>query len=93
MTDVLPAATDTLAAIPDLTDPRSFDPAPPYAAFAELRRRGGLHRQERADAPGFWSATRYRDLDAVFRDATGFSCESGMTLDSALGSRDPAAAR
>ncbi|WP_083976616.1 cytochrome P450 [Kitasatospora azatica] len=85
--------TDTLTVVPDLTDPRFFDPAPPHAAWAELRRRPGLHYQERADAPGFWSATRYRDLDAVFRDTSGFSCESGMTLDSALGTRDPAAGK
>jgi cytochrome P450 len=89
----VPGVTDTLTTLPDLSDPRSFDPAPPHAAWVELRRREGLYFQDRADAPGFWSATRYRDLDAVFRDATGFSCESGMTLDSALGVRDPAAGR
>ncbi|MFE0460724.1 cytochrome P450 [Kitasatospora sp. NPDC058965] len=83
--------TELLTAVPDLSDPRSFHPAPPHAALAELRARDGLHHQDREGAPGFWSVTRYRDLDAVFRDATGFSCESGMTLDSALGSRDPAA--
>ncbi|MEV4558435.1 cytochrome P450 [Kitasatospora sp. NPDC049285] len=82
---------ELLTAVPDLSDPRAFHPAAPYAALAELRRRDGLHFQPRTGAPGFWSVTRYRDLDAVFRDATGFSAESGMTLDSALGERDPAA--
>jgi cytochrome P450 len=79
--------------LPDLTDPRSFLPNSPHQAWAALRGRPGLAFQERAGAPGFYSVTRYRDVDAVVRDATGYSCESGMTLDTALGARDPAAGK
>jgi cytochrome P450 len=84
---------DLLATLPDLTDPRTFMPDPPYRAWAVLRGRAGLTFQERQDAPGFYSVTRYRDVDAVARDATNYSCESGMTLDTALGTRDPAAGK
>ncbi|WP_329562360.1 cytochrome P450 [Kitasatospora sp. NBC_01266] len=79
--------------IPDLTDPRSFLPEPPYHVWAALRRSGGLYYQERQGAPGFHSVTRYRDIDAVFRDSDGFSSEWGMTLDTALGVHDPAAGK
>jgi cytochrome P450 len=77
----------------DLTDPRAFMPESPYQAWATMRGRAGLAFQERRGAPGFYSVTRYRDVDAVVRDSTNYSCESGMTLDTALGTRDPAAGR
>ena len=79
--------------VPDLTDPRSFLPEPPYQVWAAMRRKGGLHYQEREGAPGFHSVTRYRDIDAVLRDSAGFSSEWGMTLDTALGVHDPAAGK
>ncbi|MFI5532926.1 cytochrome P450 [Kitasatospora sp. NPDC051853] len=77
----------------DLSDPRAFLPDPPHALWREQRRSGTLHRQERDGAPPFLSVTRYRDVDTVLRDATGFSSEWGMTLDTSLGERDPAAGR
>ncbi|HEX6355422.1 cytochrome P450 [Actinophytocola sp.] len=77
----------------DLTDPRTFIPEPPYQAWAAMRRQDGLAFQERRNAPGFFSVTRYHDVDSVARDATNYSCESGMTLDTALGSQDPAAGK
>src|SRR5207237_2692055 len=84
---------DVQLALPDLTDPRNFIPDPPYRAWAAMRRRSDLPFQERAGAPGFYSATRYRDVDAVVRDSVSYSCESGMTLDTALGAPDPAAGK
>jgi cytochrome P450 len=84
---------DVEVVLPDLTDPRTFIPDPPYQAWAELRRRAGLPYQERKDAPGFYSVTRYRDVDTVVRDSTGYSSEGGMTLDTALGVPDPAAGK
>lgn len=84
---------DVQTALPDLTDPRTFIPDPPYQAWAALRRRDGLPFQEREDAPGFYSVARYRDIDTVVRDSTTYSSEGGMTLDTALGVRDPAAGK
>jgi cytochrome P450 len=84
---------DVQVALPDLTDPRNFIPDPPYQAWAAMRRRSDLPFQERAGAPGFYSVTRYRDVDAVVRDSVSYSCESGMTLDTALGAPDPAAGK
>lgn len=84
---------DVEVTLPDLTDPRTFIPEPPYQAWAELRRRAGLPFQERKDAPGFYSVTRYRDVDTVVRDSAGYSSEGGMTLDTALGVPDPAAGK
>jgi cytochrome P450 len=77
----------------DLTDPRTFIPEPPYQAWAAMRRQDGLAFQERGNAPGFFSVTRYHDVDSVARDATNYSCEGGMTLDTALGAPDPAAGK
>jgi len=84
---------DVQVAIPDLTDPRSFMPDSPYRAWAVMRGRAGLTFQQRHDAPGFYSVTRYRDVDAVARDSSNYSCEGGMTLDTALGATDPAAGK
>ncbi|MGQ0572894.1 MAG: cytochrome P450 [Pseudonocardia sp.] len=84
---------DVQVELPDLTDPRNFIPDPPYRAWAAMRRMGELPFQERAGAPGFYSATRYVDVDAVVRDSVTYSSESGMTLDTALGARDPAAGK
>ena len=77
----------------DLTDPRNFIPAPPYETWAAMRESDGLPFQDRVGAPGFYSATRYRDVDTVVRDSTSYSSESGMTLDTALGTKDPAAGK
>ncbi|MFD1048196.1 cytochrome P450, partial [Kibdelosporangium lantanae] len=77
----------------DLTDPRNFIPDPPYETWAAMRESDGLPYQERAGAPGFYSVTRYRDVDAVVRDSGSYSSESGMTLDTALGVKDPAAGK
>ena len=75
----------------DLSAPATFVPEPPYAHWAALREAPGLAYQERDGAPGFFSVTRYEDARTVLRDAVTFSSEWGMTLDSALGVRDPAA--
>ncbi|GAA4880457.1 cytochrome P450 [Kitasatospora terrestris] len=94
MSDLLPTAAATgRTDVTDLSDPRSFLPEPPHRLWAEQRRSGRLHRQEREGAPAFLSVTRYHDIDTVLRDATGYSSEWGMTLDTSLGEPDPAAGR
>jgi cytochrome P450 len=85
--------SDVQVTLPDLTDPRTFMPDPPSETWAALRGRDGLPFQERTDAPGFYSVTRYRDIDTVVRDSAGYSSEGGMTLDTALGVPDPAAGK
>ena len=75
----------------DLASPASFVPQPPYAAWAALRERPELHWQDREDAPGFYSVVRHDHTRAVLRDVKTYSSEWGMTLDSTLGTRDPAA--
>jgi len=77
----------------DLSAPATFVREPPYAQWAAMREAPALHYQPRANAPGFFSVTRYADARFVLRDAETFSSEWGMTLDSALGARDPAAGR
>jgi cytochrome P450 len=85
------ALTGTDAAWPDLASPAEFVPEPPYAAWAAMRRQPQLRWQDREGVPGFHSVTRHDHARAVLRDVWTFSPEFGMTLDSALGVRDPAA--
>lgn len=75
----------------DLSCPRGFVPHPPHAVWATMRRARRLPWQDRAGAPGFFSVTRHDQARAVLRDPGLYSSEWGMTLDSALGARDPAA--
>lgn len=84
MTTVDPASID-------FSSPAVFVPEPPYAAWAAMRDLPALHWQDRADAPGFYSVVRHDHTRAVLRDVGTYSSEWGMTIDSTLGVRDPAA--
>ncbi|MFJ3303923.1 cytochrome P450 [Streptomyces sp. NPDC086549] len=75
----------------DLASPAEFVPQPPYEAWAAMRRLPELHWQDREGAPGFYSVTRHDHTRTVLRDVKTYSSEWGMTLDSTLGTRDPAA--
>lgn len=75
----------------DLSRPSGFVPHPPHAVWAAMRKEARLPWQDRAEAPGFFSVTRHDQARAVLRDPGLFSSEWGMTLDSTLGARDPAA--
>ncbi|MEV4804334.1 cytochrome P450 [Nonomuraea sp. NPDC049421] len=72
----------------DLSDPGLFEAGGQYAAWRWLRENDPVHRHER----GFWSVTRYADVDRVLRDHTCFTSERG-TLLNLLGRPDPAAGR
>ncbi|MET8867417.1 cytochrome P450 [Nonomuraea sp. NPDC004580] len=72
----------------DLSDPRLFEAGGQYAAWRWLRENDPVHRHE----TGFWSVTRYADVDRVLRDHTCFTSERG-TLLNLLGRPDPAAGR
>ncbi|MGW8351851.1 cytochrome P450 [Streptomyces wedmorensis] len=80
-----------LAASVDLADPAQFAPEPPYQVWAAMRNLPELAWQDRPDAPGFYSVTRHDHTRTVLRDVATYSSEWGMTLDSTLGVRDPAA--
>ncbi|MFP1624873.1 cytochrome P450 [Streptomyces sp. 5K101] len=89
LTDAAEAPVD-LASV-DLSSPAQFVPDPPYRAWAAMRDLPELFWQDRPDAPGFYSVTRHDHTRTVLRDVATYSSEWGMTLDSTLGVRDPAA--
>ncbi|WP_406673150.1 cytochrome P450 [Nonomuraea sp. N2-4H] len=74
--------------MPDLGDPALFEAGGQYDRWRWLREHDPVHRHER----GFWSVTRYADVDRVLRDHTCFTSERG-TLLNLLGRPDPAAGR
>jgi cytochrome P450 len=74
---------------PDLADPALYSDGDPHAVFTELRRRAPVCWQESPAGPGFWSVTKYDDVDTVLRDYTVFTSERG-TLLNILGKDDPA---
>ena len=66
--------------IPDLSDPATFVEGVPHAAFAELRRRPGLHWVPTTIANkngGFWAVTRAADILALEKDPATFSSTGG----------------
>ncbi|MER7759330.1 cytochrome P450 [Streptomyces sp. NPDC097619] len=85
------APTPADPTVVDLSAPAEFVPEPPHRVWAALRELPGLHWQDRPDAPGFHSVVRHDHTRTVLRDVATYSSEWGMTLDSTLGTRDPAA--
>ncbi len=77
----------------DLADPALLASDRRYAVWDQLRQHRPVHWQPVPDAGtarGFWSVTRYRDVNRVLADHTCFTSERG-TLLNLLGRRDPAA--
>lgn len=74
----------------DLADPFTFRDGDPHAIWAAMRDRDPVHwHPPVGDRIGFWSVTRYRDVEAVLRDHRAFTSEGG-TLLTLLGQPDPA---
>jgi cytochrome P450 len=74
----------------DLRDPALFKHGDPHAVWQAMRARDPVHWQKPGKAGiGFWSVTKYRDVEAVLRDYRTFTSEGG-TLLTLLGQRDPA---
>ncbi|GGS91103.1 cytochrome P450 [Nonomuraea spiralis] len=69
----------------DLADPGLFEAGGQYEAWRWWREHDPVHRHER----GFWSVTRYADVDRVLRDHPSFAGERGTSP----GHADPAAGR
>lgn len=84
---VEPGAVD-LATV-DLRDPDLYRHGDPHAVWHAMRERDPVHWQETGPGTGFWSVTRYRDVETVLRDARTFTSEGG-TLLTLLGQPDPA---
>ena len=61
----------------DLSDLDQFADGPPYELFARMRAVAPVHWNPLADEPGFWSLTRFRDIEAVSRDHETFSSAAG----------------
>ncbi|MEU7581160.1 cytochrome P450 [Streptomyces sp. NPDC041068] len=76
----------------NLADPDLYAEGDPHAAWRTLRERAPVHWQPVSDTLGFWSVTRYADVERVLEDHASFTSEQG-TLLSLLGRDDPAAGR
>src|SRR5215472_13106410 len=59
----------------DLTDPEFFATRDPHAVFKRLRAEDPVHWTVGRLSRGFWSLTKYDDLQQVYRDARGYSSE------------------
>ncbi|MFE0106870.1 cytochrome P450 [Streptomyces sp. NPDC059009] len=77
---------------PDLADPDLYADGDPYAAWHTLREHAPVHWQPAGDGLGFWSVTRYADVERVLADHASFTSERG-TLLGLLGRHDPAGGR
>lgn len=76
----------------DLLDPGLYADGDPHAVWQVLRDRDPVHWQELADGRGFWSVTRYEEVERVLRDHATFTSERGNLLYT-LGADDPAAGK
>ncbi|MGH3966611.1 MAG: cytochrome P450 [Mycobacterium sp.] len=70
----------------DLTDLSYFEDGPPYQLFARMRAEASPHWNALAgDEPGFWSFTRFADIQAISRDPATFSSARGGVFTTAQG--------
>ncbi|MEV0272786.1 cytochrome P450 [Hamadaea sp. NPDC050747] len=77
----------------DLADPGLYASGDAHRVFHALREEDPVHWQAPSgDRPGFWSVTRYADVNRVLSDYEAFTSERG-TLLNLLGRPDPAAGR
>ncbi|MFE0176135.1 cytochrome P450 [Streptomyces sp. NPDC059002] len=76
----------------NLADPELYADGDPYAAWRALREHEPVAWQAVSGTLGFWSVTRYEDVERVLEDHVSFTSERG-TLLSLLGRDDPAAGR
>lgn len=73
----------------NLSDPALYKHGDPHAVWHAMRVRAPVHWQPVESGTGFWSITRYHDVDAVLKDYRTFTSEGG-TLLTLLGKGDPA---
>lgn len=68
-----------------LYDPDAYVEAPPYALFAELRRRDPVHWEELPDGGGAWWLLKHTDVQAASADPATFSAARGGIVIEDLG--------
>ncbi|MFJ2766912.1 cytochrome P450 [Streptomyces sp. NPDC087300] len=76
----------------NLADPALYADGDPYTTWRALREHAPVSWQQVSGTLGFWSVTRYADVERVLADHASFTSERG-TLLSLLGRSDPAARR
>lgn len=64
----------------DLSDPAVFEQGVPYDYFALLRREAPVSWQPSSYDGGFWSITRYADIQAVERNVEVFTSKCNVSL-------------
>jgi cytochrome P450 len=64
----------------DLTNPDFFVSGEPHLIWKELRATDPVHWTERHNKRGFWSITKHRDAQRIYRDPAAFSSEGGIAL-------------
>jgi cytochrome P450 len=66
----------------DLTDLGLFADGPPVDVFRGMRDEAPVHWNESASGTGFWSLTRYADIQAANKDWKTFSSQRrGVTIE------------
>jgi cytochrome P450 len=68
----------------DLTDLKLFVHGDPHLAWRMLRAEAPVYWHQRKPGHGFWSITKYRDAQTVYRDPMRFSSASGIVLNASL---------
>ena len=76
----------------DLADPMVYADGDPHAVWYRLRRTDPVSWRRTGDRLGYWSVTRYADVDRVLRDHRSFTSTRGTFLN-VLGRPDPASGR
>jgi cytochrome P450 len=84
----------SVAAIPDLTDPAVYATADVPGIWRSMRDTDPVHWcPPTAEHQGFWALSRYADVSAVLRDGNRFTSERGNVLATMLTGGDPGAGR
>jgi len=75
----------------DLWDLDLFRDGPPHTVFDRVRSTAPLHWSSRPGEPddGFWSVTRYADVQALSRDHARFTSTDGFTFPRQTGDHGP----
>ncbi|WP_260174566.1 cytochrome P450 [Streptomyces sp. PanSC19] len=76
----------------DLTDSDLYAHGDPHSVWTAMRHRDPVRWQQVDEDRGFWSVTKFADVDLVLRDHTLFTSERGTML-FLLGKQDPAGGR
>lgn len=94
MADALPAHTDPIPPIADLSDPSTYVVGVPHETFRWLREHDPVHWQDETGRSGsmagrgYWALTRYEDVAFVSKNPTLFSSGIGTCVVADLPPRD-----